>query len=105
MLVSDFLNSFRHFSVAEAAVGSIGGPFADRVRRSADATGLTVGEFTALNIRRFSTDASERDWRLLTSRMRGEDLALLTGLQLVLQRMMPDPRSDDAKPSVTPATH
>lgn len=88
MLVSDILNSCAHDQVAEAAIASIGGPFAEAVKTRAVATGQSVGEFAAGHVRRFSSDASERDWRDLVAVMRGEDLALLSGFQVVLLRMM-----------------
>ena len=67
---------------------SIGGPFARRVRSSAAARGLSVGEFTSHQVRQFSRQASERDWRVIALRMQGADLALLAGLEAVMVRMM-----------------
>ena len=88
MLVTDILNSCSHGYVAEAAVSSIGGVFARNVRSSAAARGLSVGEFTSHNVREFSRQASERDWRTIASQMEGADLALLAGLEAVMVRMM-----------------
>ena len=88
MLVSDILKSCRHRAVAEAAIASIGGDFAADVRWRADASGQSIGDFTASQVTRFSERASERDWRYLLSTMHGEDLALLAGLQAVMLRMM-----------------
>lgn len=94
MLVSDVLHSCMHRHVAEAAVLSIGGDFARAIRRKADHEGLTVGDFTAARVRLFSTRASERDRRRVTAEMRGEDLALLSGLRVVMQSMMADDDED-----------
>lgn len=96
MLVSDILKSCRHQAVAEAAIASIGGAFAANVRGRADECGQSVGDFTAHQVLRFSESASERDWRYLLSTMRGEDLALLTGLQVVMLRMMAEAGSASA---------
>lgn len=93
MLVTDILNSCVHEQVAEAAVASIGGDFADRVKLSASAQGRTIGLFTAERVRKFTNFASERDWRVLAAQMHGEDLPLLAGLQIVVSRMM---TTDDA---------
>ena len=90
MLVSEVLHSCAHRHVAEAAVLSIGGEFATEIRERAEHAGLTVGDFTASRVQQFSRLASERDRRLLTAQMHGEDLALLSGLRIVMQRMMTD---------------
>ena len=94
MLVSDILNSCVHGHVAEAAIASIGGDFAENVKRHAGEQGQSVGEFTAFQVRKFSMRASERDWRDVVANMRGEDLALLSGLQVVMLRMMSAQASD-----------
>ena len=67
---------------------SIGGSFATTVRERAAHEGLSVGDFTAARVQQFSRRASERDWRLVTAQMHREDLALLSGLRVVMQRMM-----------------
>ncbi len=92
MLVSDVLHSCAYGYVAEAAVASIGGEFAESVRRSADGSGQSIGDFTADRVRQFSIRASERDWRQVAAQMRGEDLALLSGLRVVMTRMMTEPQ-------------
>ena len=90
MLVSDILRSCTHQHVAAAAVASIGGDFAAAVQRRADGEGLSVGTFTAGRVRLFSGRASERDWRIVAARMQGQDLALLSGLEVLMTRMMAD---------------
>lgn len=90
MLVSDILRSCTHQHVAAAAIASIGGDFAATVQRRAAGEGLTVGDFTATRVRLFSGRAGERDWRMVAARMQGQDLALLSGLQVVMARMMGD---------------
>ncbi len=90
MLVSDILKSCSHERVAEAAVASIGGDFAHHVRRRAGERGHSVGGSTANHVKQFSRQASKRDGRLLLATLRGEDLALLAGLQAVMVRKMAD---------------
>ena len=94
MLVADILRSCAHQHVAAAAVASIGGEFAAAVQRRAAGEGLTVGDFTATRVRMFSGRAGERDWRMVAARMQGQDLALLSGLELVVSRMMGDEDGD-----------
>jgi predicted RNA-binding Zn ribbon-like protein len=88
MLMSEVLRSCAHRNVAEAAILSIGGDFATMVRERAEHAGQSVGDFTAARVQQFSMQASERDRHLVTAQMRGEDLALLSGLRVVVQRMM-----------------
>lgn len=88
MRLTDVLHSCSDGHVAEAAVVSIGGPFAHKVRSSAAKRGLSVGEYTSLHVRKFSHHANERDWRVIASSMQGTDLALLAGLEAVMTRMM-----------------
>ncbi|MCW6509331.1 hypothetical protein [Lichenifustis flavocetrariae] len=93
MLVTDILHSCAHRHVAEAAIASIGGEFAATVRRRADGEGRSVGDFTSHQVKQFSVRASERDWRSVAAQMRGDDLALLSGLRVVMTRMMNDDAS------------
>ncbi len=88
MRVRDVVHSCSHDHVAEAAVGSIGGRFAIDVRSSAAAQGLSVGQFASQRVRQFTLQASERDWRIVQSRMQGADLALLAGLEALMGQMM-----------------
>ncbi len=96
MRVNDVLHSCSHGHVAEAAVVSIGGAFANDVRSYAAARGQTVGEFASQHVLRFSREASERDWRIVAARMQKADLALLAGLEALMTRMM---SSDAQRPS------
>lgn len=86
MLVTDLLHSCANDRVAEAAVFSIGGDFVDFIRAEAEDEGVSVGQFTARAVRAFALAATERDWRDLTSAVRGHDLPVLAGLQLILTR-------------------
>lgn len=96
MRLNEVLHSCSHGHVAEAAIVSIGGPFATRVMSSAAAEGESVGEFTARQVRSFSRIASERDWRTVSAQMHGSDLALLAGLEAVMTRMMNERGASDA---------
>jgi hypothetical protein len=98
MLVFDVVNSCSHRHVAAAAVLSIGGEFAETVRRRADGQGVSVGDFTADRVRRFSRGASERDWRFMQAGMDGQDFALLSGLRILMTRMMQDEADRASQP-------
>ena len=90
MRLNEVLHSCSHGHVAEAAIVSIGGPFAHQVRSFAAAQGLSVGDFASHHVRRFSREASERDWRSVAARMRESELSLLAGFEAVMVRMMSD---------------
>jgi hypothetical protein len=100
MRVNDILHSCSHGHVAEAAVVSIGGAFANDVKSSAAARGQTVGEFASQHVIQFSQDAGERDWRIVADRMQRADLALLAGLEALMTRMM----GGDVPPRSGPTT-
>ena len=91
MLIADILNSCAHESVAEAAIGSIGGDFADRLRTLATRCDLSAGELAGKLVRRFAIDATERDWRQVTAAMDGKDMPLLCGLRAIISSMMRNP--------------
>lgn len=97
MLVSDILRSCAHRHVAAAAIMSIGGDFAASVQRRAEGEGLSLGDFAADRVKRFPRRASEGDWRMVEARMQGQDLALLSGLEVVMMRMMADDSAAEAK--------
>ena len=91
MRVGDILHSCANESVAEAAVLSIGGEFAERLSALAGRCDLTVGELARRIVQRFAISAAERDWRFVTAAMDGEDLPLLCGLRAIVDAMMRSP--------------
>ena len=91
MLVSDILHSCGNERVAEAAVSSIGGEFAERVRALASRCEITVGDLVGRLVRRFAADAAERDWRFVMAAMNGKDLPVLCGLRAIVDTMMRNP--------------
>ncbi len=91
MLVGDILHSCGNERVAEAAVVSIGGEFADRLRILAGRCDLSVGDLVGRLVRRFAIEAAERDWRFVISAMDGKDLPVLCGLRAVIDSMMRNP--------------
>jgi hypothetical protein len=84
MLVPDLLHSCAHASVAEAAVSSIGGEFAQALQNEARARGLSVGVLAAGFVQTFARDASPGDWRGLADAVRGKDFPVLSGLEAIL---------------------
>ncbi|UDL95328.1 hypothetical protein LGH83_03625 [Lichenihabitans sp. PAMC28606] len=101
MLVSDLLHSCANEGVAEAAVASIGGSFAAEIEAEAVHAGVGVGALTASHVRSFARRAGERDWRDLVDALRGQDFPLLHGLQVILERRVPEPRSGARLPRST----
>lgn len=91
MLVSDILHSCGNERVAEAAVISIGGEFADRLRALASRCEITVGDLVGRLVRRFAIEAAEPDWRFVTAAMDGKDLPVLCGLKAIVDTMMRNP--------------
>lgn len=91
MLVSDILHSCGNERVAEAAVASIGGEFADRLGGLARRCDLPVGVLAGKLVRRFARAAAERDWRFVISAMDGTDQPILAGLKAMIDSMMRDP--------------
>jgi hypothetical protein len=85
MLMDDIFHSCSHEKVAQAAVASIGGAFADRVRQVAAVRGLTPGAFAASAVRRFDRTASGDARDILRRALRGTDQPLLHGLRLILE--------------------
>ncbi len=91
MLVSDILHSCGNERVAEAAVSSIGGEFAERLRALASRCDISVGDLVGRLVRRFAAEAAERDWRFVTAAMDGKDLPVLCGLRAIIDSMMRNP--------------
>ncbi len=84
MLVGDIINSCSNARVAEAALASIGGGFAARVRMAAAAAGLETGAFVAQEVVAFAEDADGDDWAALDKVMSGADHPILVGLRHIL---------------------
>lgn len=110
MIVADILHSLSDKAVAEAAVVSIGGDFAATMKSQAIRRGTTLGGLTVSLVSGFAIAASERDWRLLTSKMAGQDHPVLVGLRVIVEQMlhrqgidMPRARSTASTPAYAPA--
>ncbi len=88
MIVADILHSLNDKAVAEAAVMSIGGDFAATMRSQAARNGMTVGGLTVSLVSGFAVAASERDWRILMSKMAGQDHPVLAGLRVIAEHML-----------------
>lgn len=88
MLIADILHSCSNERVAEAAVDSIGGDFANRVRLLSARCDMPVGLLVGRLVRRFAVDARERDWRRVTLAISGDDQPVLAGLCAVVEAMM-----------------
>lgn len=84
MLVADIINSCSNTKVAEAALASIGGDFAARIRAAAAASGLEVGAFVAQEVIAFAEEAKRGDWSALDKVMSGAERPILSGLRHIL---------------------
>lgn len=85
-LIPDLLHSCANPTVARAALLSIGGGFAERVRRHAEARDMSAGVYAALSVAEFARQADEDDLDALGRAIDDADLPLLEGLRLILDR-------------------
>jgi hypothetical protein len=85
MVVEDIVNSCSNAYVAEAAVASIGGSFARRVRDAASRRGVRPGALAATAIIGFRTRARARDFEALQRAVAGDDQPLLRGFRLIVE--------------------
>lgn len=90
MLVTDLIHSCSNEMVAQAALMSIGGRFAERVRIAAQEKGLSVGRFVAAVVRDFARKADENVREALRERIIGDDQPLLTGLRALIEPALQD---------------
>jgi len=84
MSIEEILKSCAHEKVAQAAVASLGGAFANKVKAVAAPQGLSVGAYTACVVRRFSMQAGPRERQALQQAMQGTDQPILIGLRHIL---------------------
>jgi hypothetical protein len=90
MLVSDLIHSCSNEMVAQAALMSIGGRFAERVRIAAQEKGVSVGRFVAAVVRDFAHRADDAVREALRERITGDDQPLLMGLRAVIEPVLED---------------
>lgn len=79
--------------VVQAAVSSIGGPFAIRVTSEARRNKLDCGPFAARLVRDFERTADARAWDEATAATRGVDLPVLSCLRFILDRTLEETRA------------
>ena len=97
MIVADILHSLSDKAVAEAAVVSIGGEFTALMKSQAARRGMTLGGLTVSLVSGFAVAASERDWRVLMSKMAGQDHPVLAGLRVIAEHMLHQQGIDGAR--------
>ncbi|MDE2363899.1 MAG: hypothetical protein KGM42_14580 [Hyphomicrobiales bacterium] len=85
MVVDDIVNSCTNSNVAEAAVVSIGGAFARRVREEASRKGVRPGAWAAAAVMRYRKRARELDYAELQSRIAGDDQPVLAGFRMIVE--------------------
>lgn len=85
MVILDLINSCSNDKVAQAALSSIGGHFAERVSAAAGDKGLSVGKYVVLAVREFASRADEAAQEALRVKVVRDDQPLLRGLREVLE--------------------
>jgi len=90
MLIADMIHSCSNDKVAQAAVASIGGRFAERVHDAAARSGVNAGRFVSLVVRNFARRADEQTLTVLSGQMAGSDQPLLRGLVRVVEQSLDD---------------
>ena len=85
MLITDLIHSCSNERVALAAMASIGGCFAERVRGAAQENGVPTGKFVAGIVRDFGRRANADMRRKLQKRVAGSDQPLLTALRDIVE--------------------
>ena len=84
MLTREIISSCSNARVAQAALASIGGPFAARFEAHADGIGMDMGLLAAQTVRQFAETARPRDWDMLRDAITGADQPVLAGLRHIL---------------------
>ena len=87
-VIPDLLHSCADPCVARAALASIGGAFAERVRRHAGSRDMSAGVFAARSVAEFARRADAAELAALDRAMAGADLPLLEGLRRILDHAM-----------------
>ena len=90
MLVTDLIHSCSNEMVAQAALMSIGGRLAERVRVAAQEKGVSAGRFVAAVVRDFAHRADDSVREALRERITGDDQPLLTGLRALIETALED---------------
>ena len=85
MVIQDIMNSCSNEQVAEAAVASIGGTFARRVRETATRRGVRPGALAASAVLRFRSNARATEFEALQQAVAGDDLTLLRGFAFIVE--------------------
>jgi hypothetical protein len=90
MVVQDIVHSCSNEYVAEAALASIGGVFARRVRETACRRGVRPGALAATAVLGFRTRAKATELAALQKAVTGVDQPLLQGFRLIVESALPD---------------
>ena len=85
-VIPDLLHSCADPCVARAALASIGGAFAERVRKHAGSRDMSAGVFAARSVAEFARRADAAEIAALDRAIDGVDLPLLEGLRTILDR-------------------
>ena len=97
MLVQDIVNSCSNTDVAEAAVVSIGGAFARRVRDEASRKGVRPGAWAATAVLHFRKRARQNDLEDLQRAVAGDDQPVLSGFRMIVEPALPAGPEDERR--------
>jgi hypothetical protein len=90
MLIADLINSCSNDKIAQAAVASIGGGFAERVRATASENGVNAGCFVSVIVRDFGRRANDKTRLNLQQKIAGADQPLLFALRHIVESALAD---------------
>ncbi len=88
MLIQELLRTCANRKVAAAAVSSIGRKFFDEVQTAAAALDMSVGDYVAQAVTRFTLWGEEAELRSVASAMQGSQEPILAGLHRLICIMM-----------------
>lgn len=98
MLMRDMIHSCSNKDVAQATVTCIGGRFADRVRKAADAQCVPVGCFVADIARSFAASADDEALDALQRNVEDSEQPILCGLRHVVEQALQGGAPEEPQP-------
>ncbi|MBK9082605.1 MAG: hypothetical protein IPL88_11270 [Rhizobiales bacterium] len=93
-MIEDLLHSCAYAPVARAALASIGGAFAEEVRRFAESRDMAAGVFAARAVIRYGRRATDESLFDLARLMQGSDQPVLAGLREILAQAIGERDAD-----------
>ena len=107
MVLKEVVHTCSNAEVANVALASIGGKFAERIATEASRSNLTPGMLTSLIVKEFSANASFDQMADVSAAASGTDQPGLSGLRQILIQSAASklaPRARHADPATTKLT-